>query len=352
MRGVPVRSTKLNDRPILMHRMLRPESHPVEAKRHCPHILETWLRHSPQSVPASRDYEDWAENACMLHALSKHGRVEMAPPSSHGMVSGDKTPLIASNADEPDTVMWGSFNTFDSMDRRFPANLLWNNADCVRRVQDHFLSPAFLEAAGRMVHICDADRGQVVKALESLHDHGLRHGFIKTRAKGATHSFAMGEDRARLFRDMDPNDDWGLSIVHREGAPKAFVVQQGMEPRNEYRMIVVGRKTVSGAGCIERHVPCDNEGDPFDSRMEIVRGDGRTIRDVELTGRYAAFAESFAERWADENGDDVAYALDLCVDALDDRIKAIEMNPMMNVGLYANDADRIVGAMVGRDIWK
>lgn len=334
-----------------MHRMLQPHSHPVEARSHCPHVLETWMRHSPESVPVSRDYEDWAENACMLHALSKHGEVIMAPSARHGMVSGDKTPLIAANPNQPDTVMWGSFNTFDSMDGPFPGNLLWNNADCVRRVQDHFLSPAFLHAAGRVVHVCDADMGQIKAALLSLHDGGFRHGFVKTRAKGPTRSFVMGEDRTKLFRDMDPEGDWALHVVHREGASKAILVQEGIVPRNEYRTMVVGRTVVSGAGCIESNVPCDNEGEAFDSRMEILRGDGRTIRDVDLAERYRAFAEDFAARWADENGDDTAYAFDLCVDAVDGRIKAIEMNPMMNVGLYANDATRIVDAMVGRSSW-
>lgn len=332
--------------PQMFHRMLMPDSYPYEARRHCPHVLETWLRHSPQAVPASRDFEDWAENAHFLHALSRHGRVEIVGSGRGGHMNGDTTPMISRNPDAPRGIMWGSFSVWDGMNGPFVADLAWNSADCVRRVQDHYGSAVFLAAAGRTIHVCDADKEQIVQALQSLHDSGVRRGFVKTRAKGTTSAFDMGEDRERLFRDMDPKSDWGWHLVQHEGARKAMIVQEGMEPRNEYRVMVVGRTPVGGAGCIVDHTPCDHEGRAFDDRMEVVRDDRTTVRNTALADRYAEFAFRFARDWADENGDDVAYALDLCLDARDGRIKAIEMNPMMNLGLYANDPTLIVSAML------
>ena len=342
------------DQPVLLHRPLDRHSYAFEAKRHCPHVLETWLRFFPDAQPASRDFEDWAENAHVLHALAKRGRVEILDAPRGGFLTGDRTPMVPPRPDAPKGVMWGVFSAWDGVGTMggsdapaFPADLLWNAAPMVAKVQDHFSSPTFLAAAGRRVAVCDVDRGQIDAALLALHDAGIREGFVKTRAKGATSRFTMGEDRGRLFRDMDtPDDDWGWMLVSHEGAARAIVVQEAFEPLHEYRTIVVGRRPVTGAGCVESMTPCDNEGAPFDQRTERTRGDGVLVRDAALVNAYEAFARDFAARWADAHGDDAGYSLDLALDGRTGSIVAIEMNPLMNLGLYATDPDLMVDAML------
>jgi hypothetical protein len=256
--------------------------------------------------------------------------------------------MIRPNPGRPAGIMWGSFSHADG-EGRFPADLLWSNASCVRRVQAHHLSPVFRAVAGRHLHVCDMTTENVGSALRELHAAGIRDGFVKTRAKGSTLRFAMGEDPARLLRDMDDEDrSWGWLIVQNEGAAAALIVQEAFLPTFEYRMMVVGRAVACGAGCIESMTPVDNEGQRLDDRMETVRSDGVLVRRPDLVARYEDFAIRFADAWADEQGDDTAYSLDLSIDARTGEVVPIELNPMANLGLYANHADLLVEALIAQ----
>src|SRR3546814_8877218 len=113
-------------------------------------------------------------------------------------------------------------------------------------------------------------------------------------------------------------------------------------------MIVVGDRPVTGAGCIEAFAPLDNIGDPFDDRMETIRNRSEAIADPDTAQRYRDFATAYAKDWAAEHGDHMMYSLDLAVDARTGEVVAIEMNPMLNLGLYATSADAIVAAVQSR----
>src|SRR3546814_20041304 len=62
-----------------LHRLHIAETYPQQAERLAPEVLSTWLRYAPHAQPVERDWEDWAENAVMLHALDKAsgGKVEI-----------------------------------------------------------------------------------------------------------------------------------------------------------------------------------------------------------------------------------------------------------------------------------
>src|SRR3546814_20572586 len=64
-----------------LHRLHIAETYPQQAERLAPEVLSTWLRYAPHAQPVERDWEDWAENAVMLHALDKAsgGKVEIIP---------------------------------------------------------------------------------------------------------------------------------------------------------------------------------------------------------------------------------------------------------------------------------
>src|SRR3546814_8159898 len=66
------------------------------------------------------------------------------------------------------------------------------------------------------------------------------------------------------------------------------------------------------------------------------------IADPDTAQRYRDFATAYAKDWAAEHGDHMMYSLDLAVDARTGEVVAIEMNPMLNLGLYATSADAIV----------
>jgi hypothetical protein len=94
--------------------------------------------------------------------------------------------------------------------------------------------------------------------------------------------------------------------------------------------------------------PLDNMGDRFDDRVELLRNRSEAIRDPETVRRYQEFAETYAVEWAAEYGDHMMYSLDLAIDARTGNVVAIEMNPMLNLGLYACHADALVDAVQQR----
>ena len=331
---------------LLLHRMLTSATHPLQAAERAPRLLETWLRHAPESRPEERDWEDWAENASMLHALATHGEVILLPEDSRYRPFGSHSIMVQPQPNAPKAVMWGMFRFEDSLSFPIAADLRWNGASAVNRVMDYPSSPVFQTRVGRAFHVCDMDHGQVRQALLDIHATGARRGFYKTRSKGPTHAFDMGEDSASLWNDFDPENDIAWDIVNKEGMRGEIYLQAAFRPTREYRMVVVGRKVVCGAGCIEAYTPLDSVGNVFDDRVEVRRNDGKVIVDIRTVDEYVSFARRYAREWADAHGDDTAYSLDLSLDAETGDVIPIEMNPLQNLGLYANRPDLIVEAML------
>ena len=330
---------------LLLHRITNPNRHPASAAECCPDLLAVWLRYAPQSQPEDCDFEDWAEPAAILAALEKHGTPQILPAVRRGLFSGDNTPLVKATPGAEDAVMWGMFHPSDSIDFPVACNLLWNSEKQVRAVQNYALSPVFRAHAGRAFHVCDVTDESVSAAIVALREAGHTKGFVKTRDKGEANLF-------NILQSIDSGLNYSLDLqdpylfVTREGDKNALFIQEAIRPTREYRMIVVGDTVVTGAGCIEAFTPCDNTGDAFDCRMEVVRNQGEIVEDVITLRRYQSFAYAYAKAWAREHGNDMAYSLDLCVNADTGKVQIIEMNPCCNLGLYANRPDLLIGAMI------
>lgn len=341
---------------LMLHRMPSPETYPASARTRCPGLLADWLELHPEAEATDRDHEDWAEPAAIMVAMARRGEILRVPASQEQRTCGDRTPAPLPRPGSPKAIMWGNFTDADARDFPIDVDLAWNARDKTALVQDYAMSPVFLERAGRAFHVCDMDVDQISAALQSIVDGGGTEGFVKTRDKNTAYAFSLEDDGRRnimgdpisLFARMDDeHQSFGWLLVSREGDPRCVYVQGVFEPTCEYRTIVVGDEVACGAGCIEAYTPAESEGAFFDERMEIVRGSGTIVRDPELASRYLTFAREYAAAWAKEHGADCGYSLDLAMDARTGRIMPIEMNPILNLGLYANDASRIVGAMLG-----
>jgi hypothetical protein len=347
------------DEMLMLHRMPSPETYPDTAETRCPALLAEWLRLNPDAVATERDHEDWAEPAAIMVAMARRGEVTLLAPAGDQRTCGDRTAAPVARPGSPKGIMWGIFTDSDARELPVDVDLAWNARDKASLVQDYAHSPVFLARAGRAFHVCDMDRGQISAALQSIVDGGAERGFVKTRDKGIAYAFSLKDDGrtdmlgrpVSLFARMDGEDqDFSYSLMHRESDRACIYVQGAFAPTCEYRVVVVGDRVASGAGCIEAHTPAESEGSFFDDRMEVVRGSGDIVRMPELAERYAAFASEYAAAWAAVHGAECGYSLDLSVDADSGRIVPIEMNPLLNLGLYANDADRIVDAMLGRAV--
>lgn len=340
---------------LMLHRMPSPDTYPITARTRCPSLLAEWLVLHPDATPTGRDHEDWAEPAAIMVAMSKRGDVVRVPEAPRQRTCGDRTPAPQARPGSPKAIMWGLFSDADAREFPIDADLAWNARDKCNLVQNYGSSPVFLARAGRPFHVCDMDRDQIANALQSLVDGGADAGFIKTRDKGTAFAFSLADDGrtnmlgkpVSLFSRMDGEDqNFSWMLMSREGDRSCVFVQGAFTPTYEYRVIVVGDRVACGAGCIEAFTPGESEGALFDDRMEVVRNDGEVLRDPELAGRYLAFAREYAVAWVAEHGSECGYSLDLSVDAETGAIVPIEMNPLLNLGLYANDADRIVDAML------
>lgn len=333
-----------------LHRLHIADTYPPEAINRAPEVLRTWLRYSPNAQPAARDWEDWAENAVMLHALdtASEGRVQIVENSSPRFTSGDRTSFIEANPSAPDAFMYGIWKPSDSVEFAANYNMVGNNADVVKRVQLYPHSASFLRAANRRFATVDADEDALEAELTAFHAAGHREVFVKTRFKETAKRFTLPEDPQGLWRSIQRDEAFEWFLVSHEGAKDCLFIQETFEPTKEYRMIVVGDRPATGAGCIEAFTPLNNTGDRFDNRVETLRNQSEVISDPETVQRYQEFAAAYAIEWAVEHGDHMMYSLDLAIDARTGNVVAIEMNPMLNLGLYACHADALVDAVQQR----
>jgi len=345
-----------NNEMLMLHRMPSPESYPDTAETRCPTLLAEWLRLNPNAVATKRDHEDWAEPAAIMVAMARRGEVTMLVSAGGQRTCGDRTAAPRARPGSPRAIMWGVFTDSDAREMPVDVDLAWSAKHEATLVQDYAHSPVFLERAGRPFHVCDMDREQISAALQSIVDGGADRGFVKTRDKALSYAFSLKDDGrtnmsgepVSLFARMDGEDqDFSYSLMHRESDRACIYVQGAFSPTCEYRVIVVGDRVACGAACIEAHTPAESEGMFFDDRMEVVRGSGEIVRMPDLADRYKEFAKEYAAAWTAEHGAGCGYSLDLSIDAETSRIVPIEMNPLLNLGLYANDADMIVDAMLG-----
>lgn len=332
-----------------LHRMHVPATYPLDAENKAPHILKTWLHYSPGSMPASRDFEDWAENAIMLHEAHKasSGHVVLLNPETNVRASGDATSYVPKKAGAPLGFMYGMWKSADTLDFPYNFDIIGSNEECVKSVSAYPKTVAFKKAARREFMVCDANQDDLDQALLRLHELGHRQVFIKTRFKGLAELLQMPEDPIDLWRNTTRDTSFDWFLVQYEGAKDILFIQEAFEPTKEYRCIIVGNQAVTGAGCIECFTPLDKQGSDFDTQLEELRNDGLPFHDPETTKAYLDFASTFAAEWAAEQGEHMVYSLDLAINKLNGEVTAIELNPFTNLGLYACKPERIMnGALI------
>lgn len=325
----------------ILHRPLNTGRHPHSAAARCPDLLARYLAHFPESKAANIDFEDWAENTVMLTALEDQARERGLPfrlldVGGNVHMSGLTGQVPSSTLGAPATVMWGCFRPSDTISFPEPVDLAWNNRDIARTVARWPLSETFKRHAGRHIEILDMSMDDIRAAFKRMMDEGHSDGFLKTVEKAWS-------SKVDLRSDIPVDIAW--DIVANEGVKNALILQGLITPVCEYRIFVVGDQPVTGAGCIESFTPLDRREDRFDHRVEADRNRGAICEHPDLVDSYVDFATQFARDWAIEHGPNTAYTLDLCVDLPTRRIMPIELNPMLNTGLYASDPTLLATAL-------
>ena len=134
--------------------------------------------------------------------------------------------------------------------------------------------------------------------------------------------------------------DW--ATVHLEGVGAAFLLQEVVEMTYETRLFVVNGCVVTSAGCIDSNTPLLSNS-PYDPFLERHRGDGYALARQMLTTDFMAFAMEAAAKIVEENGAFHSYGMDVCLTPNGPAI--VELNPLLNCGLYASSPQKVVGAI-------
>lgn len=322
-------------------RPLNADTYPHNAGEYAPLILKAWLEEFPDSQPASRDKEDWIENAVFLKIFKDLNlKYEIKENRNRGYVSAGIDTILSDG--EIETFFHTGINRMDQV-YSLNYDLFAQKSNMIVKNMLYGASETFKKMCGRKVLLCEPNSCSINEAISDIIPNGGQI-FIKTIKKEMAKLFKINPESEKSpidqINDQDKDFVWSYAHIEGDSAPY-FLIQEAIEPKYEYRMFIVGDKIVTGAGCVERFTPLDNENN-FDCKMEEIRNKSEVSHCPDLLSRYKDFAEKFAKDYAKEVGVMNAYGLDLCIDNKTGKIAIIEINPSINLGRYASNVTQWV----------
>lgn len=305
------------------------------------------------------DWEDFWEMAFRLHAGVYSGADEVYLSVNDG--DGIKLEFSA-NADVSKSLnnqeivslenlkeRINEFNLYGPLSRFSTLKLLENKQEIL--ADNYCKLESFKKFARREIHVCgfgEPEEGEPPlklefrEAIELLKQKGLTGAVVKpTRFKTMPLLRIENFEEETLKNTEHEIYDHRMSVA---GLNDTLIVQERVSMTHEYRLFVVNGQLVSGAGCIERFTPLDNEGSDFDSRTEKHRGDGIVVASPQLVARYKEFGQLAANEFLLENLK--TYVLDVAINQATDECLVIELNGLLNSGLYASNPDAVAKALV------
>lgn len=295
------------------------------------HYIQAWEKYVGKVQPEGGDREDWLELCARLYWGTRNlgddaivricGRDDVNPRDLIGLPHFGpvlRTPSIDQIGDPSKADMYA-------------------------------INPNVRMLMHRKTRLSSVHEDDVSQAFGSLIGEGVSDFFVKYmhRSKRLPNLKLSGIDVDRLVQQVH---DWGeWAFIMADDDPNALLIQQYADIRYEYRMFMVGDQPVCGAGNIGLKTPIDNMHTRFDPQVQEHRDDG-TVDNVvvkpELVERYREFAVR-AGRMLSHCGY-AAYVLDLCL--IDNEVSIVELNGMMNAGLFALNMNDLTIAL--RLNWK
>lgn len=298
-------------------------------------LCDLWVEHiSPLVRDFDADFEDFVEQAVRLEAaLSAFG------PDHIWMTLDDITARNLGSGEMRDVSelehlpKWGAQSTPTALRHLVP------EADPASR---YFALDTFRRHAGREVHLCASD--QVTGIATDMAARGVKRIFVKVaETKYGVYDIALPDPSPHAVEHEIAMSDLGWALVHLDGKPDAFIVQEHIPMIYEYRLFVVGHKVITGAVCIESFTPLDNQ-HTFDYRVERVRGSLDIARSSGSIHRFIHFGDTVAAEFADESPEMRDYTLDVALGSNHEPL-IIELNGILNSGLYATQTSLVTAAM-------
>lgn len=360
-------------------------------------LAATWQRHIPaRPEDGQGDIEDWWESAARLDAGLRSGADHLLLLDKRDQTVFDVTPGL----DEDQRLPAAAAETFYGSVTEHPEDsphlyvhygpiaqhsALWLR---VGYAGDRYgYSQTFIAAAGRRTALVgthleepEADSAAGLDLIEQM-TAWAREGItdVVVKAVRAKHGIwrlpahAETEVNAETVRSA-----LGWALVRNEGRPRAYLLQEHVPMRFEYRLFIVDARPVTGAGCVVEHTPlfADHRPDasPFSPLMREHRGvdlraqveeeldngtwqdpaaghkadhgASRVVSDPDRVERYLAFATDFAIAAATEGVLPRAYTLDVATHGVTGEPLVVETNGLTNSGLYATHPRLVARALL------
>lgn len=316
-----------------------------------------------QEIPFSEeleqygDYEDFYENYLRLYYVAKLYPKELIIINDRRRYYSYETKQVLTS-DEVKILLNEPHFKYGMLDKL-------ENAEEDLIVGSYASSPSFQKYSNRYAKVLgfpedntndettyilkDEDNGLIqIKELRNkginkfvLKDGRAKHGLYKIDLEGVPNTDEGFIKYMRKYFLLTDND-WAILNLFR--TLPSHLVQEFKQMKYEYRFFVYNGVLISGAGCVEEHTPLVNT-KQFNTLMEAYRSE-TVIEDCpQIVERYIEAAKQIVSLTNATEPNVKNYSLDLCLYE-DDTIGMIERNPFSNSGLYAQDLESIVKAVL------
>jgi hypothetical protein len=289
------------------------------------------------------DDEDFLEQVWRLHAIA-----EVIPHERVYVQVRERIRNLATGRDgypAADAFRWGMQTKQEAREHPIPAEV----------AADHYFEhSAFQAFAGRRVAISGFRTTGEPQLCDTIRAFAGRTGsaFVKvvrpTKGGITTVPVTSGATDDDILDTMYDDEFFGGALIHAEGRPGTFLVQERVEMRFEYRMFVVDGRVVTGAGCVESFTPgTRRDTGPFDCRVQEYRGRSEVIHAPGVVHTLREGAEAFLAAYTRSGDAGSEFVLDMALDGAG-RPLVVEVNGIRNSGLYASDPVAVIAALQER----
>ncbi|GAA4034545.1 hypothetical protein GCM10023063_18290 [Arthrobacter methylotrophus] len=332
------------NRPIAAPRPVSPA-----ARARFDQLVALWTRHVPATDgDGAGDYEDFVEQVVHLEAaLDTFGAdniwlvISTDPGTAVNAGNGETRPAA-------DLQLLPRYGTQPSR-RHQDVDM-----EQARHAADYYRYEAFLARAGRRFAVCgfglEGQGAELGDVLAGWAAEGRRRAFLKSVQ---IKQFAFPVDLPEGFDPADGSrlvyDALNYGAMYLEGARESIIAQEFVTMEYEYRVFVVSNTVATAAGCIEEFTPLDNNGYLFDNQLRRHR---QAKSPVEAEPAIAGILTDFARNAVDALALEVPALTDYVIDvALGPGGKPliVELNSLLNAGLYASQPIRVTEAMAARE---
>lgn len=318
------------------------------------------------------DFEEFYENVAMLHAAVSSGSPIFL--TAKGL---ETVPLHCNAAFDPDQpfIVLGATGKSDPLLSK--AGCQWPDVPGTRQAERYWEIAAVRDLMGRFCELShvrgDGDRqpeahgddivGVIARRFAAT---GCRRFFVKaTRPKSGIFHVELPESlvpsaaadslaaaaEAACLRAMD------YEYVRLEGLKGTLMVQPHVEFTREYRIFVVDGHPACGAGVVVHATPLDaaeirNTWPTYSPMVAEKPSDDVLINDGEryVVENVLPFARDAVGKISADAPDLKHYTLDVGVmdagDGNGPQMAVVELNPMLNVGLYGLDHERLLESVL------